>query len=89
MKDKNVIFMGTPDFSVKVLEALISHTNVSLVVTQPDKEVGRKHEIKYSSIKEVALKNNIKIFQVILLLPCCKYFYFTHVFYSSIFLYCL
>ena len=34
MKDKNVIFMGTPDFSVKVLEALISHTNVSLVVTQ-------------------------------------------------------
>ena len=63
MKDKNVIFMGTPDFAVKVLEALISHTNVSLVVTQPDKEVGRKHEIKYSSIKEVALKNNIKIFQ--------------------------
>ena len=36
MKDKKVIFMGTPDFSVPVLEGLIKETNVVLVVTQPD-----------------------------------------------------
>lgn len=42
MKDKNVVFMGTPEFSVPVLEMLIEKTNVVMVVTQPDKEVGRK-----------------------------------------------
>lgn len=63
MKDKKVVFMGTPDFAVPILEALIENTNVILVVTQPDKEVGRKKEIKFSPIKEVALKNNIEIFQ--------------------------
>ena len=65
MKDKKVVFMGTPDFAVPVLEALIKETNVILVVTQPDKEVGRKKELKYSPIKEVALKNNIEVFQPI------------------------
>ena len=63
MKDKKVIFMGTPSFAVPILEALIENTNVVLVVTQPDKEVGRKREIKFSPIKEVALKNNIEVFQ--------------------------
>ncbi len=63
MKDKKVVFMGTPDFAVPILEALIENTNVILVVTQPDKEVGRKREIKFSPIKEIALKNNIEVFQ--------------------------
>lgn len=63
MKNKKVIFMGTPDFAVSILEKLIDLTNVVLVVTQPDREVGRKKEIKFSPIKEVALKNNIKVFQ--------------------------
>ena len=45
MKDKRVVFMGTPEFSVPVLEMLIENTNVVLVVTQPDKEVGRHHEL--------------------------------------------
>ncbi len=63
MKDKKVIFMGTPDFSVPVLEGLIKETNVVLVVTQPDKKVGRKQILKYSPVKEVALKNNIEVFQ--------------------------
>ena len=62
MKPK-VIFMGTPEFAVPVLNTLIDKTDVVLVVTQPDKVVGRKQEIKYSPIKEVALKNNIKVFQ--------------------------
>ena len=62
-KDIKVVFMGTPDFAVPVLEMLINSTNVVLVVTQPDKEVGRKKEIKYCPVKEVALNNNIKVFQ--------------------------
>lgn len=63
MKDKKVIFMGTPSFSVRVLEALIECTNVIGVVTQPDKEVGRKKELTYSKVKECALANNIKVLQ--------------------------
>lgn len=62
MKPK-VIFMGTPDFAVLVLEKLIKLTDVVLVVTQPDKLVGRKQELKYSPVKSVALNNNIKVFQ--------------------------
>ena len=63
MKDKNVVFMGTPDFAVPVLEMLIKKTNVIMVVTQPDKMVGRKKEIKFSPVKEVAINNNIEVFQ--------------------------
>ena len=63
LKDIKVVFMGTPEFAVPVLETLIENTNVTLVVSQPDKEVGRKKELKPSPIKEVALKNNIEVFQ--------------------------
>lgn len=63
MKDKRVVFMGTPEFSVPVLEMLIEETNVVLVVTQPDSFVGRKKELKFSPIKEVSIKNNIDVFQ--------------------------
>lgn len=62
-KNVKVVFMGTPDFAVPTLKKLIEQTDVVLVVTQPDKEVGRKHEIKISPVKEVAIENNIKIFQ--------------------------
>ena len=55
--------MGTPDFAVPVLEMLIEKTNVIMVVTQPDKMVGRKKEIKFSPVKEVAINNNIEVFQ--------------------------
>lgn len=63
MKNKKVVFMGTPEFAVPILEELIKNTNVVLVVTQPDSFVGRNKEIKYSPIKELAIKNNIEIFQ--------------------------
>lgn len=59
----NVVFMGTPDFSVPILEGLIENYNVVGVVTQPDKEVGRKHILTYSPVKEVAIKNNIMVLQ--------------------------
>ena len=65
MKDKKVVFMGTPEFSVPVLEMLIKETNVIMVVTQPDALVGRKQELKYSPVKEVAVENNIEVYQPI------------------------
>ena len=58
-----IVYMGTPDFSVLPLEKLIENYDVVAVVTQPDKMVGRKKEIKYSPVKEFAIKNNIKILQ--------------------------
>lgn len=63
MKKLKIVFMGTPEFSVPVLEGLIENYEVILVVTQPDKYVGRHKELKFSSIKEVAIKNNIPVFQ--------------------------
>lgn len=63
MKDLKVIFMGTPEFCVPILEALIINCNVIAVVTQPDKEVGRKKEIVFSPIKTLALKHDIKVLQ--------------------------
>ena len=63
MKDKNIVFMGTPEFSVPVLEMLIEKTNVIRVVTQPDKEVGRKKELVFSPVKKVAMEHKISVFQ--------------------------
>ncbi len=63
MLKKKIIFMGTPSFSIPILEMLIENYNVIAVVTQPDKEVGRKKEMVFSDVKEVALNSNIKIFQ--------------------------
>ena len=63
MKDLKVVFMGTPEFAVPVLDMLIKTCDVKLVVSQPDKMVGRKKEIVYSPVKELALQNNIEVFQ--------------------------
>lgn len=60
-----IVFMGTPEFSVPILEGLIENYDVIGVVTQPDKEVGRNHVIKFSKVKEVALENDIRVFQPI------------------------
>ena len=57
------MFMGTPEFSVPVLEMLIEKTNVIMVVTQPDKEVGRKKELVFSPVKKVAMEHKIPVFQ--------------------------
>lgn len=63
MEKIKVVFMGTPDFAVPILEGLISNYDVVGVVSQPDKKVGRHQELVNTPIKEVALKNNIKVFQ--------------------------
>ena len=58
-----VVFMGTPLFAVNVLSGLIDNYDVVGVVSQPDKKVGRHQEIKYTPVKELALKHNIKVLQ--------------------------
>ena len=59
-----IIFMGTPDFSVGALEALIAAGHqVVLVVTQPDKPKGRGKEMQMTPVKECALKHSIPVFQ--------------------------
>ena len=63
MKDLRVVFMGTPDFAVPVLEKLILNTKVVLVVSQPDKCVGRKRELVPTPVKKKALEYNIPVLQ--------------------------
>jgi methionyl-tRNA formyltransferase len=59
-----IVFFGTPDFAATVLKALLDHEyNIAAVFTKLDKKVGRKQRISYSAVKDVALKNNIKVFQ--------------------------
>ena len=59
-----VIFMGTPDFSVGTLEALIGAGHeVVLVVTQPDKPKGRGGKMQYTPVKEAAVAHGIPVFQ--------------------------
>ena len=61
MKEKRVVFMGTPSYSIPVLEMLIENTNVVGVVTQPDKPVGRKKIITPCPIKKLALEKGIEV----------------------------
>ncbi len=63
MNDIRIVFMGTPDFSVPVLEGLIEHYQVVGVVSQPDRRVGRKQEVVFTPVKEVAVKHHIPVFQ--------------------------
>lgn len=59
-----IVFMGTPDFAVGTLEALIdAGYEVVLAVTQPDKPKGRGKEMQYTPVKECALKYDIPVFQ--------------------------
>ena len=58
-----IVFMGTPDFAVPVLEALIQNYSVVLVVSQPDKKVGRKQILTPTPIKALALKHHIPVHQ--------------------------
>ena len=59
-----VIFMGTPDFSVGTLEALVeAGHDVCLAVTQPDKPKGRGKEMQFTPVKETAVRHNIPVYQ--------------------------
>ena len=64
--NKKIIFFGTPLFAATILQGLIDNNyNVIAVITQPDKPVGRKKILTFSPVKEVALKNNIAVYQPI------------------------
>ncbi len=59
-----IIFMGTPDFSVRTLEALAAAGHeVALAVTQPDKPRGRGAKMQYTPVKEAALRRRIPVYQ--------------------------
>lgn len=59
-----IVYMGTPDFAVAPLEALIGVGHqVMAVVTQPDKQKGRGKEVQMTPVKECALRHNIPVFQ--------------------------
>ncbi len=59
-----IIFMGTPDFSVGTMEALLDAGHeIVLAVTQPDKPKGRGKAVQFSPVKETALAHNIEVFQ--------------------------
>lgn len=62
---KKIIFMGTPDFAATVLQGLIDSSTYKIlaVVTQPDRAVGRKKEIRLTPVKEVALKYDLTVYQ--------------------------
>lgn len=71
-----VIFMGTPDFSVGTLEALIEAGHeVCLAVTQPDKPKGRGKEMQFPPVKETAIRYGIPVFQPqkVRALDCIEY----------------
>lgn len=60
----NIVFMGTPDFAVETLRAIVNAGYcVSGVVTQPDKPRGRKKEITPGPVKEEAMKTGIPVYQ--------------------------
>ena len=59
-----IVFMGTPEFAAPILQMLIDKNYpVGLIVTQPDKKVGRKQTIEFSPVKQIAMKHNIETFQ--------------------------
>ena len=60
----SIIFMGTPNFAVPILEELIKQNyEIKAVVTQPDKKVGRKQVLQETPVKKVALAHNLPVYQ--------------------------
>jgi methionyl-tRNA formyltransferase len=64
MEKLRIVFMGTPEFAVGILDTLINNNyNVVGVITAADKPAGRGQKIKYSAVKEYALANNLSLLQ--------------------------
>ena len=59
-----IVFMGTPDFAVPCLQALIDGGHEILgVYTQPDKPKGRGYQMSFSPVKELAMEHQLPVFQ--------------------------
>ena len=64
MEKLRIVFMGTPEFAVGILDTIIkNHYEVVGVITAADKPAGRGQKLKYSAVKEYALDNNLKLLQ--------------------------
>ena len=64
MKDLRIVFMGTPDFAVATLDALIkANFNIVGVITAPDKPAGRGRKLNESAVKKYAIAHNLKLLQ--------------------------
>jgi methionyl-tRNA formyltransferase len=64
MKKLRIVFMGTPEFAVGILDTIIKNNyEVVGVITAADKPAGRGQKIKYSAVKEYALENNLTLLQ--------------------------
>jgi methionyl-tRNA formyltransferase len=64
MKDFGLVFMGTPEFAVRILQRLHEdHIPIKAVVTAPDKPAGRGQKIHMSAVKEYALAHNLPVLQ--------------------------
>ena len=65
MTKTKIIFMGTPQFAATVLKGLIDSNQYEIlaVVTQPDRKVGRKQELRMTPVKELALTVNLPVLQ--------------------------
>ena len=64
MNQLRIVFMGTPEFAVGILDTIIKNNyNVVGVITAADKPAGRGQKIKYSAVKEYALANNLTLLQ--------------------------
>lgn len=63
-KELRIVFMGTPDFAVASLQALVENGyNVAGVITAPDKPAGRGKKLTESAVKKYALQNDLKVLQ--------------------------
>ncbi len=58
----NIVFMGSPDYAVKILDALAKKHNITAVYTQPDKPVGRKKILTPTPVKKYALEKGFEVF---------------------------
>lgn len=62
-KKVRILFMGTPDFAVPVLEGLLAHYDVRAVITQPDRVNGRNGQVTISPVKKCANEHTILVLQ--------------------------
>jgi methionyl-tRNA formyltransferase len=64
MEQLKIVFMGTPDFAVGILDSILKNNyEIVGVITAADKPAGRGQKIKYSAVKEYALQHNLKLLQ--------------------------
>ncbi|MCA0131896.1 methionyl-tRNA formyltransferase [Winogradskyella alexanderae] len=63
-RNLRIVFMGTPDFAVATLKALLDHNyNIVGVITAPDKPAGRGRKLRASAVKEFAIEHNLNVLQ--------------------------